>query len=647
MSWAKDLWDQYDSVSIYTQNGTDFMEKYGNFLEKRCKIEQEYATKVRQLVKVYTTKNICAGELEEQELTCQKALRKVLNEHNDIAGQHELIAEGLSNLILDEIRPFVKALRHDRKKYLQEATNTRSLVQASLVTLNKAEDKYTKGRTVRDKALSAFQKVDADFNLSRAEVEKFRTNLTIRSKECENLKSEYTNQLGKTNSIQNEYYHHSSPRILQSLQDWDEKRIVGIQTVIYKAIEIERGVLPIIAKCLDEMVESANYMDKKHDAKAVVEMYKSGFVPPDNIAPCDVNTDIENMSIGTLPISGRPTLTSHQSKNDLLPNQSIHDSTLVGEKGDNRRKSSFLLTLKGGKNKKIEAFREIFGGSRDDCSDLPPNQRRKKLLAKTNELQKKICQETSVHDALIKMKQVYEANPALGDPNSINKQLTENDDCIRKLKEQEDKLLEFLHQTGSNGNDIINLKRQASSVSNKSRTSVVYTDSDSDNVDSTTIEFISPNYTSSVLGSVNDSEGDDKTSPINLSCESPLKDGSQVTGLQFVNVTQENKTSKFADKFIDEIRNRVEVCNPFIQSDTNEIIERKLVDKQFRSNKCKALYPFITSCEGTVSMSENEVFSIVEDDNGDGWTRVKRIWIKPSDQEIEGYVPTSYIERIT
>uniref|UniRef100_A0A8C4Z030 Formin binding protein 1a n=1 Tax=Gadus morhua TaxID=8049 RepID=A0A8C4Z030_GADMO len=53
---------------------------------------------------------------------------------------------------------------------------------------------------------------------------------------------------------------------------------------------------------------------------------------------------------------------------------------------------------------------------------------------------------------------------------------------------------------------------------------------------------------------------------------------------------------------------------------------------------CKALYPFQGQNEGTISMVEGELLSVVEEDKGDGWTRVRR------DQDEEGYVPTSYIK---
>ncbi len=42
--------------------------------------------------------------------------------------------------------------------------------------------------------------------------------------------------------------------------------------------------------------------------------------------------------------------------------------------------------------------------------------------------------------------------------------------------------------------------------------------------------------------------------------------------------------------------------------------------------------------EGTISVAEGELLYVIEEDKGDGWTRVRR------NEEEEGYVPTSYVE---
>ncbi|XP_051905781.1 cdc42-interacting protein 4 homolog isoform X4 [Hippocampus zosterae] len=52
---------------------------------------------------------------------------------------------------------------------------------------------------------------------------------------------------------------------------------------------------------------------------------------------------------------------------------------------------------------------------------------------------------------------------------------------------------------------------------------------------------------------------------------------------------------------------------------------------------CTAMYNFPGASEGTIAMQEGEVLAVVEEDKGDGWTRVRR------SNGDEGYIPTSYV----
>ncbi|KAG9433347.1 formin-binding protein 1-like isoform X4 [Apis mellifera carnica] len=63
------------------------------------------------------------------------------------------------------------------------------------------------------------------------------------------------------------------------------------------------------------------------------------------------------------------------------------------------------------------------------------------------------------------------------------------------------------------------------------------------------------------------------------------------------------------------------------------------IDAQPPLGTCRALYPFDATSEGSIPMYDGEELYMIELDQGDGWTRVRRI-----SQPIEGFVPTSYIE---
>lgn len=71
-----------------------------------------------------------------------------------------------------------------------------------ITSLDRAKKGYEKAFKEAEKALENYQRADADLNLSRAEVEKQRVNMTTKSQYCEETKKEYAIQLQKTNDIQ-------------------------------------------------------------------------------------------------------------------------------------------------------------------------------------------------------------------------------------------------------------------------------------------------------------------------------------------------------------------------------------------------------------------------------------------------------------
>ncbi len=53
---------------------------------------------------------------------------------------------------------------------------------------------------------------------------------------------------------------------------------------------------------------------------------------------------------------------------------------------------------------------------------------------------------------------------------------------------------------------------------------------------------------------------------------------------------------------------------------------------------------FPVTSEGSIRMDESEELWVIEHDQGDGWTRVRRTNISPIDPMPEGFVPSSYID---
>eukprot|EP00092_Neocalanus_flemingeri_P004945 GFUD01005318.1.p1 GENE.GFUD01005318.1~~GFUD01005318.1.p1 ORF type:complete len:600 (-),score=173.19 GFUD01005318.1:480-2279(-) len=588
MSWGTELWDQYDQIAVHTQKGIDFLEKYGHFVDARTKIEQEYASKLRRLARNYLPKK---KDEDDYQFTATKAFKLMLNEINDLAGQHEVIAENLSTAVVSDLTTLVKSMKDDRRKFLQEGARIQAQLTLSLTTLAKTKEKYEKAFGTSERALEAYNKADADLNLSRADVEKQRMNSNIKRQQMDDSKNEYANQLQKTNELQNQFYNKLMPAVFQSLQDMDEKRVKCVQNFMRKSAQTEQDVLPIISQCLEGIQRCTDAMDEKEDSMLVIEKYKSGFVQP-----------------GDIPFEDLSTVDSGSGNSS---------TTTTPQNTPSEKKTSILGTITGGKIKKRSGLLGIFGQNKnlpgftpqEDFSELPPNQRRKKLQSKLDDLTAKISQETAARDGLMKMKTVYEANPALGDPMSIQGQLTENGHRLDKLRSDLRRYQAWLEE--AEGSPASTLSSRTNGNGSSPRRSSV-----SDEVESlsrsASDSSVNHHKNGSLVTSLT-SQGRSSNSP-----ESGLGNSHLSLG----------PGGALGENFQD-----IDAEEEFFEPEPLPVLGR-----------CKALYTFDASSEGSIPLEEGEELWLIETDQGDGWTRVRRLNPSHLDPMPEGFVPTSYID---
>ncbi|KAG8194576.1 hypothetical protein JTE90_013315 [Oedothorax gibbosus] len=550
MSWGVELWDQYDQLSTHTLKGIEFLERYSQFIKDRCSIENEYASKLRKLTKNYHIKKKSDEELQYS--SC-RAFVLMMNEINDMAGQHELIAENLNLRVIKEISLLTKELRDDRKSHLHEGSKLQSNIQASLNQLEKTKKGYEKAFKDSEKANENYQKALADLHLSRIELEKARVNSVTKLQMAEDCKQDYANQLQKTNEAQKQHYFELMPKVFQDLQDMEEKRIQCYQTLMRQTTDVQRNVLPFIHKCLDETDRASDSIDPTADSTIVIGKLKSGYQPPGDIAFEELIPTKVNENATSPPLL--------QGKSDTL-------------KG----------TISTSKLKKRGGLFSIFSANKDDYSDLPPNQRKKKLNQKIDNISTQIAQENATKDGLLKMKAAYEQNPALGDPVSIEQQLPDIHNRLEKLQTQLHKFQGYL--ADAEGKSQVS-DTQLKNGSNTSEHSISRSTSNS-SVNHPTPKAVAP--------------------AVPLPREvAPSANGNTAT---------DSGEAEYGNGGVTDYE-----TEPLPALGT-----------------ARALYPFDAQSEGSIPMEEKEEFEVVELDQGDGWTRVRR-----SNME-EGFVPTSYIE---
>ncbi|XP_038640630.1 cdc42-interacting protein 4 homolog isoform X3 [Scyliorhinus canicula] len=540
MEWGSELWDQYDIIERQTQWGIDLIEKYVKFVKDRTEIEQAYAKQLRTLVKKYSPKRVSK---EDQELKFSQYLAfiNILNELNDYAGQREVIAENLMQNIFAQLLKYLHENKQERKMHLLDGRKAQHDLEVSFKQLDNAKRRFERDCKEAEKAMQNAERVDNDINTTKADVEKAKQQANLRNHMVEESKNEYASQLQKFNKDQNEFYFAEMPHIFNKLQEMDEKRTRKLCEAYKTFADTERQVMPIIGKCLDGMTKAAESVNESGDSQVLIEAYKSGFERPGEIEFEDYSQMINRTS-------------SENSLGSLKSESKVDQRTIS--------KSKTKRWPFGKKNKLIVS---------EDFSHLPPEQRRKKLQQKIDDLNKELQKQVDQSEALDKMKDVYQRNPQMGDPNSLEPRITETNQQIDRLRQEVQK-----YETWRTDAEAKLVSRNDSCV-----------------------QYITHSNRSPSMNNNGRMirKGNPDTTYSDDSGQEPLP--------------QPPSLSEF-DDFEDDL------VHP-IGSST-------------------ALYPFDGNSEGTIAMAEGEVLHLIEDDKGDGWTRVRR-----SDGE-EGYVPTSYVK---
>ncbi|CAI5675789.1 unnamed protein product [Oreochromis niloticus] len=463
--------------------------------------------------------------------------------------------------------------------YLMDAKKAQQSLESTYKQLDSSKKRFEREWREAERAAQYAEKTDQDINATKADVEKAKQQAHMRAHVADECKNDYAAQLQKYNKEQNQFYFSDMPLIFNKLQDLDEKRTQKLAQGYILFSDTEKHVMPIIGKCLEGITKAGTNVNEKNDSMIVIEQNKSGFERPGDLEFEDysqgINRASSDSSLGTPKVSMEPWkkktnnfwLFSKRSKLSspvLAPFSTPPAPSPNGPPSPKFGRDPLSYCLKE-INKtvkpRISSFRTLRRSPTvsEDFGHLPPEQRRKRLQQKLDEICKELQKEVDQSEALGKMKDVYEKNPQMGDPASLASQINQTSQNLERLRGEQSKYETWLAEAGGRG-DTLRYKAH----------------------------------------SFNNNGANDVHSPDGAYSDESTPDPSQAI------------YAEFDDDFEDE-----DLAAPI--------------------GKCTAMYNFPGASEGTIAMQEGEVLAVVEEDKGDGWTRVRR------NNGDEGYIPTSYV----
>ncbi|VDK49502.1 unnamed protein product [Anisakis simplex] len=601
-NWT-DLWDQIDGVAAHTQKGIEQLERFGTFLKERATIEDEYASKLRALAKRSVNKKKEDDDLAKS-FTYITSFYAILRELESLAGQHEVVADGLRKDIYPTVMNKCTELRATRKNQLNELHTVQGTLNAAVDNMLKYQKAYMKSFKDAEAAHIKYDKAEKNMDLSRADLEKAKNNALQRSQLCEDAKQNYAHALQTANQQQHQHYNQLLPHILEKLRAMDEERISETRSIMLQSIEVETKVMSIMQRCYEDMSNAARLISPSSDSANVVEFFRSGYAHPQPYP-------FEDLGAPSSVVNNQDAATS---SNETIKRINRNGTTIKV----NRKPSMGLFKSTSHQRKDGTDFRSY-----------PPQQRCRRLQNEIEIIEKEIAKNEQSCEGASKLYNVYKDNPKLGNANDVDAELGVYKKKIEKLNQQLNKYKAMLLEAQAELNVPINIGCEPPVRPPPPSQSRISTPSEA-----------SPRQSDSITPNNNRKS---------YSEESISSDGSSALSPHHIHKTPQTASNTKLESPVATTTSNIACATmppvartmPNASAGMVPLAEKNEVYEECDMpalGTCTALYKFEGGSEGTMAMNEGDEMVLIERDEGDGWTRVRNI-----SSNIEGFVPTSYL----
>jgi len=282
MTWGHELWDCYDKVSSHVSSGVNSnLQSYSKFFKEKVEIEREYAKSLRKLVNKFAPRRESEenGEQYEEEMV----FSSILTETGYIAGQHEMIAENIQHNIVKELQTKSAESINKIKINIKSHKREKEKIKTSYLNLEKQKLKYLKSFQDWEDSDKSCKDAEKDGKLARNEILRMKLESESKHSYYDHQTETYQNQLKTTNTDQSNYFCVLLPSLIERLETVERDRLTVVKNVFKLFISTERDLQNIINKCRNDMESVVNGLDVEKDINLVLNINKSGDVPP-----CDI-----------------------------------------------------------------------------------------------------------------------------------------------------------------------------------------------------------------------------------------------------------------------------------------------------------------------------------------------------------------------
>ena len=187
------------------------------------------------------------------------------------AGQHELFADSLSNIIVKEIQNKSKEVHSKVKDNTKHAKREKKKLDASYFNLEKIKLKYQKSFQDWKASDRNYQIADQEGTISRNEILRMKLHSEAKLNQYEDFAAEYRERLDKTNDEQREYFDTYLPEVMNRLQEVDRERVEFVRKMLENCLVGEMEMVNIINKCREGVEQAIACISVEKDQEMLVQ----------------------------------------------------------------------------------------------------------------------------------------------------------------------------------------------------------------------------------------------------------------------------------------------------------------------------------------------------------------------------------------
>jgi len=280
VNWGKDLWDRWPGIVTEVTNSTKNLEStYNKFFSQRAKIEKEYATSLRRLIKNFTPKK----NDKEQETTQTIEFRLLLEEIGFLAGQHEMIDTTYGKDAFEEVKKRAREVKKEIDGNKKQFKEMEGQMNKSYQRLEGAKNRYRDAHNAMETASTTYDRKSVSMDVTKNDIERAKNQMEVKIEACQNAKKEYAAQVKASNQEQKDHYTINRPHLITRMMCIYKENSTFIVNKLKTCISKEKDRSPIISKCHEAMLSALERVNTEQDCQLVAERHKTGEQPPDEI----------------------------------------------------------------------------------------------------------------------------------------------------------------------------------------------------------------------------------------------------------------------------------------------------------------------------------------------------------------------------